>query len=75
MGHLNTDSNATAINTILLVAKKHIFTAAFKKTTPNIVSYRKALNKVYAEQELVAKLSNKQEQFNKHWLRFRLLME
>ena len=75
MGHLNTDNYAVAINSLLILAKKVIFMTALKKNTLSFAAYKKLFNKFFAEQELVAKLSERTEKFNKHWIRFRALVE
>ena len=75
MGHLNTDNNAIPMNTIILVAKKYIFTTALLKNQISIISFKRLLNKIYAEQQLVAKLSQVIDKFNKNWSRFQTLFE
>ena len=57
----------TANNLIYLVAKKYIFKTSRKKGFLSVDDFCFCLQKIYQEQEFIAKLDFKQEQFRKTW--------
>ena len=69
-GYLHRESNATAINTILIIARKHIFDCAKNKCPLSLTIFQNHLSKVYNEQKTLFCLNNKSEIFEKKWLNY-----
>ena len=67
------ESSSTTINTILTFTKKYIFNCALCKTPLNIFNLQKQIYIKIQEQETVYILNNKNDSFQKHWLRFEKL--
>ena len=57
----------SANNLIYLVAKKYIFKTSRKKGFLSVDDFCFCLQKIYQDQEFIAKLDFKQEQFRKTW--------
>ena len=66
-GYTLTEINQQPINTILLVAKKYIFetSSQYQNLSLNVFVHR--LSQVYAEHQLLSRLCNEEENFNKIW--------
>ena len=69
-GYLHRESNATAINTILIIARTHIFDSAKNKCPFSIPIFQNHLSKVYNKQKTLSSLINKFEIFEKKWLNY-----
>ncbi len=69
-GYLLTDSNANAINTIIIVAKSFVFRCSRFNMPLNLARFQYILNKVYLEQEMLSKINATNERFQKRWYRF-----
>ena len=61
------DSKAVAINTILLTMRYYIFHKSNCESSLMYAEYQIMLGRIFAEQELLAKLSGNIEVFNKNW--------
>ena len=74
LGYLNNDNRSIPLNTIILITKSYIFWCSRKKNKPNIFSLQKRIQETYNNQNMVARLNNKYDQFQKSWKAFEKLI-
>ena len=68
-GYQNNTSFADALNTMFIIFRYYVFVKSKTQSTLFISEYKKLLKRVYTEQELLSKLNNKNELFNKKWIK------
>ena len=66
-GYQNTTSFAQSINTILILMRYYIFIKCKTQGSLFMIEFKRLLKRVYSEQELLSRLDNKNEVFNKKW--------
>ena len=75
LGYLTQNQYFVPVNTVLLLAKKYLFTCAYLKDQPNIHAFLAQFESVFKEQELLARINNRLEDFNNNLGRWRALFE
>ena len=75
MGYMIHDQHFEAANTLILVMKKYIFTCAYSDSLPNIPEFKYYCRSVFIEQQMIARINDKLDEFNKKLGRWRLLFE
>ena len=73
-GSLIFDSSSGALNTILIIARHHLFTASRKTFKPSIALFLKLLERTYTEQLSLFTLQARQDKFNKTWSKYKSLI-
>ena len=75
MGYLIHNQHFEAVNTLFLVAKKYLFGCAYSGVLPNIPEFKYHFQSIFNEQQMLTRLNNKFEEFNKNLSRCRPLFE
>ena len=75
MGYMIHNQHFEAANTLILVMKKYIFTCAYSDSLPNIPEFKSYCRSVFIEQQMIARINDKLDEFNKKLGRWRLLFE
>ena len=74
MGYMINNQHFEAANTLLLVVKKYICSCAYSGGLPNIPEFKSHFRTVFIEQQMIARLNNKFEDFSKKLGRWRPLI-
>lgn len=69
-GYMLTNNISKGLNTILIMARRYIFTCTRKKQPPRINLFLLYLGNHYKEQNALSKLNSTNEEFIKTWARF-----
>ncbi len=75
LGHFSDKNNQIPVNTILMCTKAYIFYCARLQKRLNIFHLQSRIKKTYLEQEFIAKMKNKDLQFQATWLRWKVLFD
>ena len=67
LGYLINNNFKHALNTILLVTKSYIFWSSRHDKSPNINQLQSWIKSTYSQQEIISKINQKHEQFEKSW--------
>ena len=75
LGYLIHNQHFEAVNTLFLLAKNYLFSCAYSGVLPNISEFKYYFQFIFNEQQKLARLNNKFEEFNKNLGRWRPLFE
>ena len=68
LGHFKLDEHFWALNFVLIVTRKYIFTCSKTKKSLNIYHLQKLVKDKYQEQEALSRINSKEHTFEKKWL-------
>ena len=75
LGHFKLDEHFWALNFVLIVTRKYIFTCSKTKKSLNIYPLQKLVKDKYHEQEALSRINSKEHIFEKKWLFWKFIFD